>query len=300
MEETNEPCEFEVPRDGTDWEAILPLEEPDGELVFKTDIADKPFEPWWKILPTTLYSGAAIGFCMWYLFDHQVSTPRLILWPMCMSIFFSILMLPCFRKNELREFRISASGLRIITNGNNCFYALKDLEAARFEFYPETLFGAVIPCFLFRVDGKNREIGISGIPKVNFEVFCLVLQNYLEVHQIPDQTKGFRSFQYSLSLIGACLFGAGWIVVTIAHLLVFHTLGMIVGVSVMTSGIIIAIMTRKERISKWIIAVTLFLAAAAFIMFQVFDIDVRQKLLEWEYRERDLGRPPWGQQTEAP
>jgi len=298
MTESGEFDELDSAEEGheTEWQILLPLEEQDGELVFRTDIADKPVGPWWKVLPTTLSAGAVIGILMWYLWDREFTLLRVILWPGIAAALTGILMLPCFRRGELREFRFSAAGFRIITNGGDRSVAWKDLEAARFEAYPIMNTKSNMPCFQFRTGGQNREIGISGLAEDKFKLFCRVMEKYLERHGIPDRTRELRSFQYGLSLVSAWVFGIGLIGMIMAHLLVLHTLGTIFGLAVILTGTVMALMTWRERISKWVITLTVLLFAAVVIYVQAFGVNVRQTLLDWEQRERRLGRPPWGQQ----
>ena len=82
-----------------------------------------------------------------------------------------------------------------------------------------------------------------------------------------------------------------------AHFFVYHTIGTIVGLAFMLSGICMALMTRKERLSRWILTAIVILMVAGGVFIWAFKIDVSEVLYQWEKHERQLGRPPWNVST---
>ena len=90
-----------------------------GEIIFKTDIADKPDNPWWHLLPTIFLLGAVIGLFVWYQFDGQFDWKHLLGWCGGGGIISScIFSLPYFHKANLKEIRIFEEGFqRIYVSG---------------------------------------------------------------------------------------------------------------------------------------------------------------------------------------
>lgn len=265
-----------------------------GEIIFKTDIADKLEKPWWHLLPTMFALGAVIGLFIWYQFDGQLNWKHLLAWcggsGLISSFIFS---LPFFRKSNLKEVRIFEDGFRILdTNGRKTFL-WKELEAAHFESYPVANMGTSISCFEFRVKGKNHQIFIDGLGKRKIKLFHMVMGGLLGRHEILAEVKGLRSFQYYLSMTGLWVFIASIIGIIIAHLFILHTLGTVFGASTMFTGFVIALITWRQPASKWVILAAIAVVIGTTIYVKAFDINVQQTLQQWEQREREHGRPPW-------
>lgn len=265
-----------------------------GEIIFKTDIANKPEKPWWHLLPTMFTLGTIIGLFVWYQFDGQLNWKHLLAW--CGGaglVFSSIFSLPYFHKSNLKEIRIFEDGFRILDrNGIKTFF-WKDLDAAHFEKYPVVNMGTSISCFEFRVRGKNHQIFIDGLGERKIKLFRMVMGGLLGRHEIPAEETGLRSFQYYLSIAGLWVFIASIIGLVIAHLFILHTLGTVFGASIMFTGFVIALITWRQTVSKWVILASIAVVIGTTIYVEVFDVNVQQTLQQWEQREREHGRPPW-------
>jgi hypothetical protein len=274
-----------------------------GEIIFKTDIADKPEKSWWHLIPIMFALGAIVGIFMWYQFDRQLNWIHLIAWISGGGfVLCGILSLPYFHKSNLKEIRIFEEGFRIIdTTGTQSFF-WRELDAAYFEIYPVANMGTSISCFEFRVKEKNYQIMIDGLGERKIKLFWMVMDGLLGRHEIPKEAKGFRSFQYYLSMIGLWVFIGGVSGIVIAHLLILHTLGTIFGLSVMFVGAAMALMTWRQTMSKWVILATVAAVMGTIVYIHVYDVDVQQTLQQWERREREHGRPPWSdiQQPQQP
>lgn len=266
----------------------------DGELIFKTDIAETSDKPWWHKLPAMLACGTVLGVLAWFEFDKNHSWVYLLTWASGGALLFGgILALPFFRNAELKQINIFEDGFRIIDRQGTRTYRWTDLQAAHFETYPVSNMGTEIQCFEFRVNGKNVQVSIDGFGKQKIRLFFMVMDGILGRYEIPKETKGLRTFSYYLSLSGAWLFAASLVAMVIAYLLVFRTLGIIVGLTTMFTGSVIAMMTWKHAVSKWVITATIILITGSIVLIRTCDIDLQETLLKWEQQERKLGRPPW-------
>jgi hypothetical protein len=119
------------------------------------------------------------------------------------------------------------------------------------------------------------------------------MERFLCENEIPPECREMRSFDHLLALGGAFIFVVSAIGTIIAYFLVYRTLGVIFGTAFMATGAVIAFMTRRERVSKYVLAASVVMVTSLIIMIWAFNINVGQVLRDWEKQERQLGRPPW-------
>jgi hypothetical protein len=265
-----------------------------GEIVFKTDIADKPDKPWWRLIPTGIGCGAVIGFLLWFQYGRAADWICLAEWGGGGAILMGILVtLPFFRKTELKKLHVSEKGFRVIDRSGERSYAWGDIEAAHFETYPVSNMHTEIHCFEFRTAGRNNQLMIDGLGKNGLQAFYVVINHFLKIKGIAHETKELRTFAHTLSLCAAWIFAGSIALIVIAHLLVFPTLGTIIGLSLMLTGAGMSFLSREQQISKWVLVATVVVVIGTIVLVHLFDINIRNTLLKWEERERSLGRPPW-------
>lgn len=265
-----------------------------GEIIFKTDVADKPDKPWWHLLPTIFACGAILGVLVWYQFDGILHWKHLSMWIGGSGlIFICIFSLPYFHKSNLKEIRIFEDGFRILDRNGRKTFLWKELDAAHFETYPVANMGTSISCFEFRVKGKNYQVFIDGLGERKIKLFWMVMDGLLGRYKVPSETEGLRTFSYYLSITGLWIFIASLVCMIIAHLLIFPTLGTVLGLSIMFAGLVMALMTWRQPASKWVILATIAVFIGTIVYVQVYDVDIQQTLQQWEQREREHGRLPW-------
>jgi hypothetical protein len=269
-----------------------------GELVFNTDIADKPDKPWWYRLLIGIVCGAAIGLLLWlkyewFKLDRTWDWIHLAAWAGGGAVVTGILVsLPFFRKTELKKIHVWEKGFRVFDRSGQQDYAWSELEAAHFETYPIPNLHTEIHCFEFRTAGKNIQLTIDGLGN-KLPLFYEVMDRFLEQNQIARETKQLRTFDHILSLCGAWLFAGSMVLTVVAHLLAFYTLGTLIGICLLLTGAVLAFMSREKNLSKWILAAAVVVILGTVGAVYGFNINIRSTLLEWEKRERSLGRPPW-------
>jgi hypothetical protein len=274
--------------------------EEQGEIVFKTDIAGEEHKSWWRLLPAMAACGALIGLFGWYQFDGDVSVVHLAAWAGGGAVVLScILLLPFFREKGLEEVRVFEEGFRVVDKGFEKEYAWGDLEAAHFEKYPVVNMGTEIQCFEFRANGRNVQLMIDGMGKDKVWAFAAVMNSFLEEKGIAKEAPKLRSFAYHLSQAAVGVFVVSIVLIVIGHLFVFHTLGTIIGASLMFAGAGLACFSWRQGLSKLVLAATVMVIVGVVVYVNVFDVNVRETLLEWEERERELDRPPWSQTQEV-
>jgi hypothetical protein len=262
----------------------------EAELVFRTDIKG---EPRWQSVPSFIAGGILIGLLLWAYLDRNVSWLHILGWSGGLALIFGLFGLPVFRKKELKEFRIDAEGFKIIWAVGSKEYKWKELEAARFETYPVINLHTDVHCFRFRVNGKNTEMIMDGLGDKGMRAFHIAMNNFLCEHEIPPECKELRSFTHLLALGGAFTFAASALAILIAYILYYRTLGVIFGTAFLATGTVIAFMTRRERISKYVLTISAVIVTSLIIAIWAFNINVGQTLRDWEKQERLLGRPPW-------
>jgi MFS family permease len=268
----------------------------EGELVFRTDIKDKPK---WRTVPYFIGCGALLGLLLWSYYDRNVSWLHILGWVGGLALILGLIGLPIFRKKELKEFRIDAEGFKIIWAVGSQEYKWKELEAARFETYPVVNLHTDVHCFRFRVNGKNTEMIMDGLGDKGMRAFRIVMGRFLSEHEIPPECKELRSFTHLLALGGMLTFVVSAIGTIIAYVLFYRTLGVVFGTAIMATGAVIAFMTRRERISKYVLTASVVMVTSLIVMIWAFNINVGQTLRDWEKQERQLGRPPWTATTQA-
>ena len=265
-----------------------------GEIIFKTDIADKPDKPWWHLLSALFTCGAVIGLFLWYQFDGVFHWAHFSMWVIGGGILScAVFSLPWFHKSDLKEIRIIEDGFRIIDRSSSKTFLWKELQASHFETYPVANMGTSISCFEFRVKEKNHQIIIDGLSERKIKLFWMVMDGLLGRYGVPSETKGLRTFRYYLSIIGLWVFVASIVGIVIAHLLILHTLGTVFGLSIMFTGTGMALITWKQTASKWVIVATAAIVIGTIVYIQVYNVNIQQTLQQWEQREREHGRPPW-------
>lgn len=293
-------CATGMPPEGESWEELreAPLrsgleelwEEAPPEGVFRTGLEEGAV---WRSIPTLLLAGALIGLCFWVLFDGNLSWGRLLVYGTGGAVALcSFSLFPPLQKS-LKEIRITPDGFSVVRKGGTKEYAWSDLEAARFQDYPVASLGGRVHCFLFRAGGKNVEVELGGLDVPTRRAFYAAAGWYLWMFDVPKQAPAMPSFGNTLSLVGAWVFVGGAFGMLVAHLLGYHTLGTVFGLAVMATGTCIAFLTRRERLSRLVLAATATVLVAGGAIIWALDIDVRDVLNEWEMRERRLGRAPW-------
>ena len=260
-------------------------EEP-GEVVFRTDLRHVP---WWRILAC----GAVVGLCGWLLVDRDVSWHRLLTWAAIGAAGFSVYLLPQVQRTLLEEIRVRPDGFTVVRKGSTREYAWSDLEAAYFELYPVVNLGQHLHYFRFRAGGRNREVCLDGLDDRTRQACCATLGAFLRTHRVPERSPELSTFQTQLSHSAAWVFVLSAFGMLAAHFFACHTLGTIFGLSFMLTGTCMALMSRRERLSRLVLAATAILVVAVGLIIWAFQIDVRAVLQDWETRERRLGRPPW-------
>jgi len=205
-----------------------------------------------------------------------------------------VALLPPLRRS-LVEIRVTTDGFTVVRTGGTKEYAWSDLEAARLQDYPVVIHGTSAHSlyFLFRADGKNDGVEVGELDASTRRAFYVAVAWYLYMFGIPEQTPAMPSFANTLSLVGAWVFVGGAFGMLVAHLLGYHTLGTVFGLAVMASGTCIAFMTRRERLSRLVLAATATVLVVGGALIWALGINVRDVLNEWEMRERQLGRAPW-------
>jgi hypothetical protein len=264
--------------------------EPMGEAIFRTDLTDSV---WWHVLLRHICAGAIIGLFFWLVFDRGLTYWRIISWVAGGATLCGLFGLPRFQKSLLKEIRVRAEGFTVVRKGGATDYTWANLRAVRFQEYPIINLGSRVRTLQFRTGGKNIEVTLDGLNAPALRAFHSMVTAYIKMHGIAPHCPAMPTFQNILSRVAAWTFVAGGFGMLIAHFFAYHTLGTIFGASVMATGTIMAVMTRKEKLSRRILAATVILIAGVIILVKAFDINVQQVLNDWETRERELGRPPW-------
>lgn len=267
----------------------------EGELIFRSDIKG---EPKWRSVPYFVVCGALVGLLFWYQFDGNLSWSHIIAYCGGFALIIGLFGLPMFRKKELKEIRVNEEGFKIYWAIGSKEYKWKELEAARFETYPIANLHTNVQAFKFRVAGKNTEVFIDGLGDTKISTFSIVTNKFLSDYCVPLQSKQMWSFNHFLAVSGAITFAVSAIAILIAYVLYYRTLGFIFGTAFLGSGVVVAFMTRKERISKYVLAISAIIATSLIVMIWAFHIDVGQVLRDWDKEERRLGRPPWTKTTQ--
>ena len=272
------------------------LEFTEGELIFRTDIKGKPK---WMTVPYFSALGALMGLLIWAGYDRVISLSHILGWVGGAALLTTLFKLSPFCKKELKEIRIDAEGFKIVRVASEQKYKWEELEAARFQDYRVHRFYTDVHCFIFRINGKNKEIILDGIKDKERKILYVAMERILSEYEIPPVCAAMPSFEHTLGLVGAIMFVAGAAGIIIAYMLVYKTLGLIFGGSVMATGTVISLIMIRERVSKWILAFSIVIVAVLILTIQVFDIDVGNVFREWEKEERQLGRPPWTEPTQT-
>jgi hypothetical protein len=268
----------------------------EGELVFRTDIKG---EPKWRSVPYFIGCGAMVGLLFWYHFDRNLSWPHMIAYCVGFALIIGLFGLPVFRKKELKEIRVNEEGFKIEWAVGSEEHKWKELEAARFESYPVINLHTHIQCFKFRAGGKTTEILTDGLSQGMSRAFNIVMEKFLCDYEIPSQCPEMRGFDHLLALGGAFTFFVSALSILIAYILYYRTLGVMFGTAFMATGTVIAFMTRRERISKYVLAISIIIVTSLIVAIWAFNINVGQTLRDWEKQERLLGRPPWTGTTQT-
>ena len=127
---------------------------------------------WWNRLPAMLACGTILGILLWFTFDKNHSLTSLFFWGAGGAVGIGgILILPCFRKSELKQVNISENDFRIINRSGTNGYLWTDLQAAYFEKYPIVNMGVEILCFEFRVKEKTIQVPMDGMGHEKIPLF---------------------------------------------------------------------------------------------------------------------------------
>jgi hypothetical protein len=259
------------------------------EVIFQ---AEMPSGPWWALLPRAVSIGAVLGLLFWAVADKNVAPLHLALWAAGGAIFVIPFALDPLRKSALREIRVRADGFTLVRNVGEEAFAWKDLEAAQFRDYVFPGMPDAIDCFYFRNAGRTREI-ILPLEGEEAQRFRALVDHCLQAYNVAQQTAGMPSFEHTLSKVAAWVFSLSIFGMLLAHRFAYHTLGTVLGLALMFTGTIMAILTQKEPLSRWVILGTVVVVIGATLIIWACGINLRDVLIGWEIHERRLGRPPW-------
>jgi hypothetical protein len=230
--------------------------------------------------------GALLGGVAWAGFDFTISALHIAGW-LAGGIAVVAPVVWFGTRNPVLSIGIDDAGLTIERTAGTRTIPWGDVEAARFQDYamPNTG-GQVIRCLLVRAGGKTLELTPEFADAETGDAFEEALFRELEYRDIPETSPALPSFARVLSLAGAWTFAAAIGGLLAAHAAGYHTIGTIVGVSFLLTGSVIAWMTRRQRISRIVLAATAVLIVGGGTILWACRVNVREALNRWEWTER--------------
>lgn len=243
--------------------------------------------------------GILLGLLCWIAVDRSLTWLHVSGWLSGGVALALMSRLPVFTRSVLKTVLVTPDGFTVSWHGRTETSAWRDLEAARFQDYPVVNLGTQVRCFGYRTRGKNVEVCIDGFDDATMASFRGLVASCLEAHGIPEHTPTMPSFQHALSQAGAWLYVSSAFGMMIAHGFSYHTLGTIFGTAIMATGVWISVMTRKGRASRVVLFGSLILVIGSVAIVLASGLSLRDTFVDWEQRERQLGRPPWNAQDEG-
>lgn len=228
--------------------------------------------------------GAAVGAVGWYEVDRTMTAIHIACWVLGGAA----LLVPLawwVERNPVLSIGFDETGLTLARKEWTRTFAWSEIEAARIQIY-ESGHGPKITAFLLRAGGETFELTPDFIDEATREAFEDRLAGECADRNIPEATKNLPSFEWILSLGGAFVFIASIVGLIGAHAAGYHTLGTIFGLAFLFTGSIIAFMTRRERISRFVLAATLLLIIGGTAILWACHVNVREVLQRWDWIER--------------
>ena len=257
-----------------------------GESIFRTDLLEGSG---WRKAHYLIAVGVIVGLVGWFKCDGHVSAVRLLIWGGSGGIAILAFLLPPFTKSLIKEIRVTPLGFTVVRKGRTDEYTWSDLNAAAFRSIP--MQGGIWYWFIFQSRGKRFEVSLDGLNAKDTAAIHAVLAHYLDAHSVSELP--VRTFAQTLSLGGVWTFLLGAYGMMAAVYFSCYTLGTLFGIALMAAGTIVGFMTRTEKSSRFLLKASAALLVGVVIIIYACDVNVRDTLLDWETKERQLGRPPW-------
>jgi hypothetical protein len=239
----------------------------------------------------TILLGAILGGIVWFGVDRTFAWQHIALW-LAGAIALVATLVVLLTDDPLLAVGVDDHGLTLVRSRGSRTLAWGEIEAARWQEYPVTNLHTRIRCLLLRAGGRTIELTPEFDPDT-LVAFENALGQQLEGHDVPESSPTLPSFERTLSRGGAVVFAISLVGMAIAYVLVYRTLGTIVGLSLLFTGTIIAAMTHRQRLSRVILALTVLLIVAAVVTVLGGHISLRDTLNRWEEQERQLHHAPW-------
>jgi hypothetical protein len=232
----------------------------------------------------TIALGAILGGVGWIGMDATVSVGHIAGW-VGASIAVVSLIVWFATRDPILAMGIDAGGLTVVWQSGPRLFAWADIEAARVQDYPAGQMGNV-RYLLLRAGGKTFELAPTFADEPTEAAFEDALLRELDERDIPETSEGLPSFERILSLGGAGVFVASIVGLLAAHAMGYHTLGTIFGGAFLLAGCVVAWMTRRQRISRVILAATVLLILGGTAILWACHVNVREELQKWDLTER--------------
>lgn len=224
--------------------------------------------------------------------DRSINVAHVAVWLGSTIVAFGLLAWLLLR-NPLLSIGIDDAGLTIVRAAGTRKLGWAEIDAARFQEYPIAYSGGqAITCLLLRVGGKTIELTPEFRDDATLRALHEAILRELESRGIPETSDGLPSFERFLSQAGAWIFIGSILAMLVAHALGFHTLGTVFGLGFLFTGSVIAWMTRRERLSRVVLAATLLLIVGGGTILWACHVNVREVLRKWEQGEKQSSRIP--------
>ena len=232
----------------------------------------------------TVALGAILGGVGWIGMDATISVGHIAAW-LGASIAVVSVIVWFGSRNPILSIGIDADGLTVVWQSGPRTFAWADIEAARVQDYPAGQMGNV-RYLLLRAGGKTFELSPTFADEETEAAFEESLLRELDERDIPETSGGLPSFERTLSIGGAGVFVASIVGLLATHAMGYHTLGTIFGGAFLLTGSVVAWMTRRQRISRLILAATLLLILGGGAILWACHVNVREELQKWDRIER--------------
>jgi hypothetical protein len=244
----------------------------------------------------TLMLGAILGGMCWYGFDRSFAWQHIALWLGISTVVIGIIVWR-FSDDPLLAVGVDDRGVTLVRRARGSrTLAWHDIEAARWQEYRVPNLHTTIRALLIRARGETVEL----TPEFDAETqiaFENAMAHRLQDHDIPESSPTLPTFEHALSIVGAAIFALSIIGMVVAHLLVYRMLGPIFGLAFFFTGVVVAFMTRAQRLSQLVLGVAALLIVATTLVIVVGHISLRDTLNRWEQEERARHRPTPPMQT---
>ena len=237
-------------------------------------------------VPAMVALGLILGGVGWHSMDGTLTLMHMSAW-LVPGVVLIVALVWFFERNPVLSIGIDDSGLTITRAGGTKRFLWAEVEAARFQDYPVAHSGGrTITVLLIRTGGKTLELTPDFPDDAARQLFEEAILCELESRDIPETSSALPSFEHVLSLCGAWTFIVSIVGLLGANLAGYHTLGTIFGLAFLFTGSVIAWMTRRQRLSKLIIAATALVILGGSVILWVCRVNVRQVLQKWEHMEK--------------